>query len=430
MFAACARRPRFEPPVRYFVMGANRWATAVDWPPLARPATYRLTPASPGRAGGLVGGTDPVVGPSAAARAGPGTVSQLVSDPDNPVHNSFDGAGAHDYRALAERPDVLTFDSAPLDEDTEVTGPIRAELFVSCDCRDTDIWARLLDVAPDGTAFNLMSPGLDVLRASYRDPSKGRQLLEPGRIYALPLDHLVTSNVFMRGHRIRLQISTTFFPNFSRNLHTGDMETVSARRQKATVSAFIMTAPIIHSWCCPYETRRARRATRRARRETRRARRETRRARRATRRARRATRRARRAHEGHEMRYEEHDESTQIAKEVARWLAGVVKLLPLALLLAACQPASPPRLPGRPRISSSSTGASSPLTRLARPPRLSRFAGTPFSAWGRRPRSWRSAALRRACSMRAEVPCCPVSTMPTCTSSPEGSRSATWIWPD
>ena len=160
---------------------------------------------------------------------------RLASDPDNPVINPHQSAGAHDYRALAERADVLTFDSEPLDRDTEITGPITARLFVSCDCRDTDIWARLLDVGPDGTAYNLMSPGLDVLRASYREMEKGRQLLTPGTIYELRLDHLITSNQFKRGHRVRLQISTSFFPNFSRNLHTGDLETTSGRRQRATI---------------------------------------------------------------------------------------------------------------------------------------------------------------------------------------------------
>jgi len=217
-------------PVRYFVMGANHWATAESWPPPARPTPYLLTPAAPGRAGTLVGDESRPL-----AASGTVVVSEFVSDPDDPVRNVSDRAGAHDSRTLVERPDVLTFDSAPLEADTEVTGHIRAELFVSCDCRDTDIWARLFDVAPDGTAFNLMSPGLDVLRASYREPGKGRQLLEPGQVYALRLDKLVTSNVFKRGHRIRLQISTTLFPNFSRNLHTGEMETVSARRQKATI---------------------------------------------------------------------------------------------------------------------------------------------------------------------------------------------------
>jgi putative CocE/NonD family hydrolase len=226
-------------PVRYFVMGANAWKTAESWPPPARSAAHILTPAAPGRPGTLVaetvlvserhGGTVPFTNVT-------GTVpSRFVSDPDAPVRNLFDSAGGHDYRALADRPDVLTFDSAPLERETEVTGHLRAELFVSCDCRDTDIWARVLDVAPDGTAYNLMSPGLDVLRASYRDMEKGRQLLQPGEIYALTLDKLVTSNLFERGHRIRLQISATFFPNFSRNLHTGALETTSDRRQKATI---------------------------------------------------------------------------------------------------------------------------------------------------------------------------------------------------
>jgi uncharacterized protein len=217
------------PPVQYFVMGANVWKTAASWPPPARPLAYRLTPASPGRPGSLETGQSP-----AKKQQGIGP-SWFVSDPDNPVRNIYDSAGAHDYRALVDRPDVLTFDSAPLAEDTEVTGPITAELHVSCDCRDTDIWARLLDVAPDGTAFNLMSPGLDVLRASYRDIEKGRQLLTPGKIYTLRLDKLITSNVFKAGHRIRLQVSASFFPNFSRNLHTGEIETTSDRRQRATI---------------------------------------------------------------------------------------------------------------------------------------------------------------------------------------------------
>jgi len=214
------------PPVRYFVMGENQWKTADAWPPPARQASFYLSPtAASSTRGGLVDARPPV-----GARA-----SQIVSDPDQPLVNPHPSAGAHDYRALAERSDVLTFDSEPLARDTEITGPISARLFVSCDCRDTDIWARLLDVAPDGTAWNLMSPGLDVIRASYRELEKGRQLLSPGTVYELHLDHLITSNQFKRGHRIRLQISTSFFPNFSRNLHTGDLETTSSRRQRATV---------------------------------------------------------------------------------------------------------------------------------------------------------------------------------------------------
>ena len=215
------------PTVRYFVMGANEWKTSYAWPPPAKARSYFLSPA---RSGPANRGTLAETRPAAGSKA-----SQIASDPDNPVINPHQSAGAHDYRALAERADVLTFDSEPLDRDTEITGPITARLFVSCDCRDTDIWARLLDVGPDGTAYNLMSPGLDVLRASYREMEKGRQLLTPGTIYELRLDHLITSNQFKRGHRVRLQISTSFFPNFSRNLHTGDLETTSGRRQRATI---------------------------------------------------------------------------------------------------------------------------------------------------------------------------------------------------
>ena len=152
--------------------------------------------------------------------------------------NPYESAGVHDYQELARRSDVLTFDSAPLAQDTDVAGPIRARVYISCDCRDTDLWVRLLDVAPNGAAHNLMSPGIDAVRASYRELDKGRQLLTPDHVYEIPLNHLVTGNRFLRGHRVRIQISATFFPNFSRNLHTGDLETVSARRQKATIRVY------------------------------------------------------------------------------------------------------------------------------------------------------------------------------------------------
>ena len=212
--------------VRYFVMGANQWMTSDKWPPPGRERRYFLSKST---ARGTLATTPP---PDTAA------FSIFVSDPDNPVRNVYQNAGVHDYRALAERADVLTFDSPQLTSDLEATGPIRARIYIACDCRDTDLWVRLLDVQPDGAAYNLMSPGLDVVRASYRDLSQGRQLLIPGRIYEVRLDRLVTSNVFRSGHRVRVQISSTFFPNFSRNLHTGNLETVSARRQQATIRVY------------------------------------------------------------------------------------------------------------------------------------------------------------------------------------------------
>jgi uncharacterized protein len=212
--------------VRYFVMGENRWRTSNTWPPRGHDAVYYLSPTSDVRRRGGLAPAPPA--PSAEP-------STFVSNPDDPVVNAYEAAGVHDYQALSNRRDVLTFDSAPLVRDMDVTGPIRARMYVSCDCRDTDLWVRLLDVAPDGAAHNLMSPGLDAVRASYRHLDKGRELLIPGRIYELQLNNLVTSNVFLRGHRVRIQVSTTFFPNFSRNLHSGDLETVSARSQRATI---------------------------------------------------------------------------------------------------------------------------------------------------------------------------------------------------
>ncbi len=216
-------------PVRYFVMGRNQWRDADQWPPTAKAMPVFLAPAADGTS-------------SARLQTAPfnnqDSFSEFMSDPSSPVVNTYDSSGAHDYRKLANRADVLTFDSDLLKEDTEITGPITARIFVSCDCRDFDLWARLLDVSPDGSALNLMSPGLDVLRASYRDLSLGRQLLSPGAIYELKLANLITSNVFLRGHRIRLQISTSFTPNFSRNLQTGKSEANSAEMKTAHVRVF------------------------------------------------------------------------------------------------------------------------------------------------------------------------------------------------
>jgi putative CocE/NonD family hydrolase len=212
-----------EKPVRYFVMGADRWKESDTWPPVANERAFYFASAS-----GLT-----QVAPTRNSKP-----ASFVSDPAEPVVNRYNSSGAHDYRYLADRKDVLTFDSEPLADDLEVTGPILADVFVSCDCRDLDLWVRLLDVAPDGTAFNLMSPGLDVQRASYRNLKAGRQLLKAGEIYELQLDHLITSNVFAKGHRIRVQVSGSFYPNFSRNLQTGESETVSAKMRKAKISVY------------------------------------------------------------------------------------------------------------------------------------------------------------------------------------------------
>ncbi len=214
-------RATAEPPVRIFVMGENRWRDEESWPPgKIEEFTLYLQP------GRLV--PDPPVSG--------GRPTSLFSDPAAPLSDPYLVFGPHDYGDFVDDGTVRLFDSEPLERDIEVTGGIKAEIYLSCDCPDTDLWVRLLDVAPDGSAFNLMSPGLDVLRASYRDPDRGRQLLEPGKSYRLTLDNLMTSRVFRRGHRIRAQLSTAFFPHFSRNLHSGALETESAAMRTATIT--------------------------------------------------------------------------------------------------------------------------------------------------------------------------------------------------
>ncbi len=217
-----------EKPVRYFVMGSNEWRDADAWPPAATATAFYLTSEPGKKSGSLI-----MSKPEAMTR-----FARFVADPTDPVVNEYSTSGAHDYRKLVGRPDVLTFDTPPLKRDLEVTGPIRARIFVSCDCRDLDLWVRLLDAAPDGTAFNLMSPGLDVQRASYRDLPRGPLWLTPRKIYQIDLNNLITSNTFLAGHRIRVQISASFFPNFSRNLQNGKSEVTSADAQTATIAVY------------------------------------------------------------------------------------------------------------------------------------------------------------------------------------------------
>jgi uncharacterized protein len=217
-----------RPAVRYYVMGADVWRGSQAWPPPSSPSSFYLGAASPGKSGSL-----------SEARPSESGFSAFVSDPAHPVTDDFaEISGGHDYRYLAKRGDLLTFDTQPLAADTEVTGPVDSHLFVSCDCRDVDLWVRLYDVAPDGTVWNEMSPGIDVQRVSYREMAKGRRLLHPGQIYAVDLKGPVTSNVFKKGHRIRIQVSGAFFPFYSRNLQSGESESVAARTRKAAIRIY------------------------------------------------------------------------------------------------------------------------------------------------------------------------------------------------
>lgn len=214
-------------PVRYFVMGENAWHESGTWPPVGAAGQVLCLGAADESRTRLLGNCDE---PSAAE------YSIFTADPANPVHDLYATRGPHDYQALAARFDLLVFQSQPFDDDVTIAGNSIARVFVSCDCRDFDLWVRMLDVYPDGRAMNLMSPGADSLRASYRDREMGRQLLTPGVVYELILDGILTANRFAAGHRIQLQVSASFAPHLSRNLQTGESEMTSAVSQSARIT--------------------------------------------------------------------------------------------------------------------------------------------------------------------------------------------------
>ena len=215
-------------PVRVFVMGANYWRSADRWPlPGTRPDTlYLQSPAGRAQSGRLVSR------PPGKDRE----PSRIASDPGAPLADPFEGrAGAHDYHALPGRQEVAVFETDPVKSAREVIGPVIAELAVSATVPDFDIWLQLYDVAPDGTAWNLSSPGTGLMRASYRKGGPERHLVGKGEVVLLRLDRLLTANRFLPGHRLRIVISTAFFPLFSVNPQTGAQEFETAETRAGEI---------------------------------------------------------------------------------------------------------------------------------------------------------------------------------------------------
>lgn len=216
-------------PVRIFVMGANQWRTEHDWPlPRARQQHYFLHSA---------GKANSASGDGALTTSAPRAESydHYVYDPANPAptvggplccDSTHLQPGARDQRPVEAREDVLVYSTPALSQDLEVTGPVTAELFASSSAVDTDFTAKLVDVWPDGFAQNLTE---GILRARYRDSAEKSTYLNPGQTYELTLDLWATSNLFRKGHRVRLEISSSNFPRFDRNLNTGE-DAASARR--------------------------------------------------------------------------------------------------------------------------------------------------------------------------------------------------------
>jgi putative CocE/NonD family hydrolase len=210
------------PKVRYYTMGMNKWQTSDTWPPQgAQPVTLFLW--SGGQANSLFG--DGALGSAAPVADKP---DGFTYDPMNPVPsyggnvcctgNAVSG-GAFDQRKMEARADILVYTTEPLKGGLEVSGPIDATLYVSSDAKDTDFTVKVIDVNPDGAAYNLDET---IQRVRYRDGyDKPLAWMEPGRVYEVTLQPMTTSNYFAAGHRIRIEISSSNFPRFDRNLNTG-----------------------------------------------------------------------------------------------------------------------------------------------------------------------------------------------------------------
>jgi len=221
-------------PVRIFVMGTNRWRDEEDWPlKRARETKYLLH--SAGKANSLSG--DGTLS-NAAPRAEP--ADRYTYDPADPAptiggplccDSEHLKPGPRDQRAVEGRSDVLIYSTPALTQDLEVTGPIKAELFGSSTAVDTDFIAKLVDVWPDGFAQNLTE---GILRARYRDSQEQPALMNPGQTYKLTIDLWSTSNVFRKGHKVRLEVSSSNFPRFDRNLNTGEENATGRKPVAAT----------------------------------------------------------------------------------------------------------------------------------------------------------------------------------------------------
>src|SRR4029078_5308353 len=145
--------------------------------------------------------------------------------PAHPVTDPFDGKfGAHDYRSLVSCPGIAVFETAAFDTPVEIIGQVVIELAASATVPDYDLWAQLYDVAPDGTAWNLSTPGTALQRASYREGGPERRLVKPGEAGRLLMDHMGTAKRFLAGHRLRVVITPAFAPLFSVNPQTGAQE--------------------------------------------------------------------------------------------------------------------------------------------------------------------------------------------------------------
>ncbi|MEM6320800.1 MAG: CocE/NonD family hydrolase [Bacteroidota bacterium] len=211
------------PRVQYYTMGSNEWQASDVWPPAdAEMTTYYLD--SDGNANSLYG--DGKLTPT-KPNDDSNPMDEFFYDPMNPVPsyggnvcctgNAIQG-GSFDQRPMEARQDILVYTTDPLTEGVEVSGFIETQLYVSSDAKDTDFTIKLIDVHPDGSAYNLDET---IQRVRYREGYDKEVFMEKGKVYPVALTPMSTSNFFKKGHRIRVEISSSNFPRFTRNLNTG-----------------------------------------------------------------------------------------------------------------------------------------------------------------------------------------------------------------
>lgn len=210
------------PRVQYYTMGMNKWQAAETWPPQGvKKQTFYLN--SGGKANSLYGD-----GSLQTKKPGNEDAPDAFTyDPMNPV-TSYGGnvcctgnavkGGAFDQQVMETRNDILVYTSEPLEEGIEVSGFIESTLYVSSDVKDTDFTVKLIDVYPDGRAYNLDET---IQRVRYREGYDKEVFMKEGEVYEVKLTPMATSNFFKKGHRIRIEVSSSNFPRFARNLNTG-----------------------------------------------------------------------------------------------------------------------------------------------------------------------------------------------------------------
>jgi putative CocE/NonD family hydrolase len=209
------------PRVQYYTMGSNKWQASESWPPeKAKLTTYYLN--SKGNANSFFGD-----GKLATVKANSDTADSFTYDPMKPVPsyggnvcctgNAIKG-GAFDQQQMETRNDILVYTTDILEEGVEVSGFIESTLYVSSNAKDTDFTMKLIDVYPDGKAYNLDET---IQRVRYREGYDKEVFMEKNKVYKVNLTPMSTSNYFKKGHRIRIEISSSNFPRFARNLNTG-----------------------------------------------------------------------------------------------------------------------------------------------------------------------------------------------------------------